>query len=1134
MNSGTGDDYAANGYSGKFFRLGNDITYSHTTDWDDASSMENNYTAIGTSNPFRGTFDGCGHTVSGIRIHKASDDNQGLFGYLVGARVKNVIVADAHITGRQAVGGIAGNLYNDYNDAIIDSCVSFDVAVKANSSYCGGIIGNLNDCYIFHSLAIDAMVSGSRYKGVVVGGSARYTRCFESCCYYNCTVGGVSNATGVGCDGSDDYNAYRLVPASRLTIEGDVTASGCGIPYDGNFYFARNSTVTLGYSGTVPDNQVVVYSVGGNELTHNSFIVTADTTVTADLVSVIQTVPYSYDFETENSFRYWQPKTGIYGILQNLGYDGSKGLRFSGTTSNLLLLPLFDAEANTLMMNMRICSEGNYERCGTFSVGYVTDAADPTTFTPVATYSYAESRGAWLQKTEYFSGIPAGARLALRSNPLRGNLYWYIDDIEVAVAPSCIPSQELTLTTLDATNASFAWRAVGGAQWEYCLLDSDHEPVDADFTASTTANSITLDNLTSFTTYYFHLRRRCDEQSASSIHSLAFTTTAPVPFADGFEATPCRWTVGGGNSNRWCQGSAVNNGGSHSLYISADGGAHRCEVYEDNPPICYAYIRFSLAADYYSFSYDWTASNANVSYLRVALVPDNMDLDNFNDVYYYLCGNDTLSKWRWLDGGCDLKDEDDWTTHSEVTLVPAAGIYKMVFFWYSESMGDFPAAVDNVRMSITRNFTTAGRWDEATNWSPAGVPTADENVIVRAAATIPRGSVAVADSIILADDGSLTLADGGQLYTHSKNIPITVEKGVRAGEWNAFTPIGKLKLYPGNITNFTTVAYDLFSYDEAHATWKNGKDGRISGPTGYIYRRGGDATLSYNTEISYSGFFIDRLCGDDALKGFNLVGNNMTHNVVKGSGIRLRDENDSWATGYYTLEADGSWRVHPDSDPIAPGHAFLIQLTTPERGYATILYDNDPDWPSSSLSGNQKKRSNPNTQSNLSTLIFTVSDGSHSDIAYALFGEGTGLRKFGHQSALLPSLSILLADVTYAIVPILDSVESFLLAFRGKADKYTLTASRTSRTPQYLHLIDRLTGRDIDLLRDSTYTFTHSSNQAIANRFLLRLSPLTPHLPKTTSPTSRARSSSSPAKAPSQPTTSRAASSSARKLRMKN
>lgn len=48
-----------------------DITYTPTTAWNDASSTENNHTAIGRpEQDFCGTYDGLGYTISGIRIHQ--------------------------------------------------------------------------------------------------------------------------------------------------------------------------------------------------------------------------------------------------------------------------------------------------------------------------------------------------------------------------------------------------------------------------------------------------------------------------------------------------------------------------------------------------------------------------------------------------------------------------------------------------------------------------------------------------------------------------------------------------------------------------------------------------------------------------------------------------------------------------------------------------------------------------------------------------------------------------------------------------------------------------------------------------------------------------------------------------------
>ena len=1073
-----------NEFNNTFFKLGADINYTHTTDWDDANSTENNYTAIGKSLSFsfNGTLDGQGHTVSGIRIYKTNTDYQGLFGYLDNdARVKNVAVANARITGSQNVGGIAGR-----NDGNINNCVSSSVAVTATNSgnaYCGGITGYGIWGDISNCLVLNASVSGSsNYIGAVAGDAG--TSDISYSLYYNCTVGGVENATNVGCNGSDWYSDFHLVPAYRLTLAPNVTASNT-FAYGEHYYIARNRIVTLDYSGAVDYDQAVVYSAGGNELPLNSFTVTADTVVTAAVVTAIQTIPYSYDFEDETPFRYWRPLTGSY-YLTHRGYNNTNCLGIFGTTSNLMLLPPFDTEVNTLMLNLKFRSSGNNENYGTFSVGYVTDAADASTFTAVATYSYAESQGNWTQKTEYFTGIPAGARLALRSNPTYSNYYWYVDDIEVAVAPSCIPPQDLTLTTMDAVSASFTWRTVNGAQWEYCLLDSDREPVDADFVASTTASSVSFDNLTPVTVYRFHLRRRCDAQSTSTVGTLNFTTPALVPFADDFEATQCRWTVKANSTNCWCQGSAVNNGGSQALYISDDNGTHRHSSYGSG--YFYAYMRFSLAAGVYAFSYDWT--NNDYGFLRVALVPDNIDLDKSNISNYLNNSSNPPSGWLWLDGNGRLQYHPDWVPRTEVVDVSAAGLYKMVFFWYNYGECDYPAAVDNVRVTIPRTFTTAGRWDVASNWSPAGVPAADEIVVVRAAATIPSGCVAMANNISVGNDGSLILADGGQLYTHSSNLPITVQKEVRANQWSAFALIGYYSYSPNNVDNLTSAAYDLFGYDEPSATWVNKKNNWLNIIQGYIYRRAADATLSYDNNVYGStnfGITVYRQYGDDALKGFNLVGNMTPHNVVKGSGLYLQS-NASWATGYYTLEADGSWRAHPDSDSIAPGQAVLIQLTASNESY--VNFDNALDWPSNSKGGKKAESGNE-------TLAFTVGNGEHSDVAYAMFGEADGLRKFGHQNADLPSLSIVDGDSRYAIAPIADSVESFDMAFRGKAGEYTLTAAGISGKTGYLHLIDRFTGADIDLLKDSSYSFAVSEQLAVGSwqtpRFLVKLSPDTHH-----------------------------------------
>ncbi|MBO6096037.1 MAG: hypothetical protein J6P56_01825, partial [Bacteroidales bacterium] len=193
--------------SGLTFRQTHDITYNHTTNWNNSSSTEDNYTAIGyhkslaSEAPFRGTFDGQGHTISGIRIYKdgntSADDSQGLFGCIgQGGTVRGVNLADARITGKNNVGGIAGRTYY----ATVEDCsVSADVcihAVQNNSDYHGGIVGysqgTVQRCLSRATLNVADNASGCGSYGAIVGMNDKHT--VMDCIAYGATVPNVFTA----------------------------------------------------------------------------------------------------------------------------------------------------------------------------------------------------------------------------------------------------------------------------------------------------------------------------------------------------------------------------------------------------------------------------------------------------------------------------------------------------------------------------------------------------------------------------------------------------------------------------------------------------------------------------------------------------------------------------------------------------------------------------------------------------------------------------------------------------------------------------------------------------------------------------------------------------------------------------
>ena len=102
---------AGDAYIGKKVILKNDLNLNQV-EW----------TAIGTeSTPFSGSFDGQGHTISGLYINKTSKLYQGFFGYVKGESsiIENLILENVNITGSTCTGGIAGYITN----TTINKCI---------------------------------------------------------------------------------------------------------------------------------------------------------------------------------------------------------------------------------------------------------------------------------------------------------------------------------------------------------------------------------------------------------------------------------------------------------------------------------------------------------------------------------------------------------------------------------------------------------------------------------------------------------------------------------------------------------------------------------------------------------------------------------------------------------------------------------------------------------------------------------------------------------------------------------------------------------------------------------------------------------------------------------------------------
>ena len=101
---------------------------------------ENPWTPIGNAETklFKGTFDGNGYTITGLKI--TSGSYIGLFGYVgEGATIKNVNLVGANVFGEKRVGALIGQIKG--NATVSDCTVDSTSHVTGSDSNTGGLIG---------------------------------------------------------------------------------------------------------------------------------------------------------------------------------------------------------------------------------------------------------------------------------------------------------------------------------------------------------------------------------------------------------------------------------------------------------------------------------------------------------------------------------------------------------------------------------------------------------------------------------------------------------------------------------------------------------------------------------------------------------------------------------------------------------------------------------------------------------------------------------------------------------------------------------------------------------------------------------------------------------------------------------
>ena len=268
-------------YWDSYFIQTQDIEASATSGWNSGDG----FSPVGDSTTqFTGTYDGDGHTISGLKIKRDSASTIGMFGYTLGSNIANLGLIDVDITGKNIVGGlvglchsgssvldcfvsgtingiggVGGLLGSNNNASSIENCYS---SANVNGElYVGGLIGASNNSVIQNCFAMGNVV-GNAYSGGLIG--ANSTNIIQSCY----STGSVNGSINIG--GLVGYN-YQSSVENSYSMASVIGVGNVGGLLGNNF---DASTVENSYScGSVIGSVTVGGLVGFNDASSvsNSF-----------------------------------------------------------------------------------------------------------------------------------------------------------------------------------------------------------------------------------------------------------------------------------------------------------------------------------------------------------------------------------------------------------------------------------------------------------------------------------------------------------------------------------------------------------------------------------------------------------------------------------------------------------------------------------------------------------------------------------------------------------------------------------------------------------------------------------------------------------------------------------------------
>lgn len=384
--------------------------------------------------------------------------------------------------------------------------------------------------------------------------------------------------------------------------------------------------------------------------------------------------------------------------------SGGKSLQMNNGGSSFYSIATTPRLADEIEMDSLIISFYTYgtSTSYTLEVGIMNDPSDALSFTTIGTIQPIVA-DTWERQEFYTRSYNGnGHHIAFRA-PFGSSNNIYLDEININAIPMCPHVENLAVTNIDDSNVTLTW-SPGSSEsvWEVVILPAG--PVDWDTVTNINyaySNTYTESNLQSATEYSAYVRANCDAGDISDWERIDFTTTqipAQLPYTCDFEMSNPEWGFyNNSGNNKWHIGTATNNGGTKSMYISNDNGATNAYGTSYTNNWAYRDIFFPASTNGYIISFDWKATAESCCDYMNVFIGNVVQITNANCSNYSSGFNGTTKL-----NSSNMNQQSTFTNFN-YTLpgYDTDGVRRLYFSWHNDGsiQNDPPAAVDNIMIS---------------------------------------------------------------------------------------------------------------------------------------------------------------------------------------------------------------------------------------------------------------------------------------------------------------------------------------------------------------------------------------------------------------------------------------------------